>query len=107
MEFSAELVVWTCEASNATRSYVVESLSQAATQFEMRVSDGSQFDRYQETVVMQIHSHPSRFELVGTGNLRSGEAVQVTAFAEGGVAFRVKDDRGDAVGHCIRHVTAN
>ncbi|MBM0743940.1 hypothetical protein JOY44_20330 [Phormidium sp. CLA17] len=64
------------------------------------------FDRYQETVVMQIQ-HDSQEKLVGTGRLKSGELIYVTAFAKSGVAFQVKDNQDYAVGHCVRNVTTS
>lgn len=106
MGFLAEPIIWTCEAASDSRSYVVESLNRSASRFELRIYSAPRFERYQETVVMQIQ-YDSQHKLVGTGTLKSGELVYVTAFAKSGVAFQVKDNRGYAVGHCVRNVTAN
>jgi len=104
---SAEAIVWSCEASGSYHSYKAEAVERGQPTFALSVYASPDFDptTYQEVlqIVVQLHSTQ---ELIGVGELSTGEIVRVQAFVDGGVAFQVEaSDR--SIGRCVRDVTLN
>jgi hypothetical protein len=100
-----EPVIWACAAIGHPYSYVVETLDRAGSQFELKIYDAPQFSRHRETVVMQIQPAQLSQPLIGNGKLKSGAPIQVIAFPNGGVGFRVIGAQSTASGHCVRNVS--
>ncbi len=105
---SAEGITWSCEASGSHRSYKASSVERGRSNFELIIYESPNFipSTYKTMVQVSVDVNAAQ-ELIGVGQLSTGERIEVFAFRSKSTAFEVMDATNRAIGHCIRDVTQN
>lgn len=105
MAFSAEPILWQCEAAGAGHSYRVV-LDAAAAAYLLSIYGDAQYGHLIETV--QVDREPGAgVAIAAAGQTREGHLIRIKAL-DGGLTFQVEDSRlGRTTGRCLRDTGFN